>query len=176
MAISKALYSSASDEWRTPDSLFNYLDNIYDFTLDAAATDQNSKCPDYFTAQNSALTNNWRGRVWCNPPYSKGLCSEFVSRAYTQVCRERNAELAVLLLPARTDTKMWHELIFPLAEEVIFLKGRLKFMDGAGLTSNSAPFPSALVVYKPDGPFLPTKVGTLEASPVALTTPIKYLN
>ena len=174
MTLSKSLFSSASDEWRTPDSLYNYLDNIYDFTLDAAATAANAKTPVFFTAADSALTNTWRGRVWCNPPYSRGNCTEFVTKAYTEVCKKRNAEMAMLLLPARTDTIMWHSLIFPLATEIIFLKGRLKFMDAAGLTANSAPFPSALVKFDSADMLARTRLGTLEANPSGPATPIKY--
>jgi len=53
------------------------------------------------------------------------------------------AALAVFLLPARTDTRWWHEHALK-ATEIRFLRGRLKF----GEAKNSAPFPSVLLIYR----------------------------
>lgn len=154
MTLSKTLFSSKSDEWRTPDDLFDILNREFAFTLDVAATEQNALCAEYYTKQNSALLNPWHGSVWCNPPYSRKLAKEFVLRAVTEM---RVSELqgptlyhAVFLLPARTDTILWQELIFPHADQVRFLRGRLKFLGESGEETGTAPFPSAIVVFSQD--------------------------
>jgi site-specific DNA-methyltransferase (adenine-specific) len=79
----------------------------------------------------------WRGkRVFCNPPYGPGLRS-FLERAL-------EADIAVFLIPARTDTRWFHEIVLPYAKEIRFIKGRLKFGD----SKNSAPFPSMIVIFQ----------------------------
>ncbi len=50
---------------------------------------------------------------------------------------------SILLLPARTDTKIFHEIILPNAKEIRFIEGRLKFQQ----YKNSAPFPSMIVIF-----------------------------
>lgn len=64
MAISKVLYSGKSDEWTTPPELFNKLDAEFNFTLDAAASDNNHLCKKYFTASDDALSRSWGGRSY----------------------------------------------------------------------------------------------------------------
>lgn len=79
----------------------------------------------------------WAGkRVFCNPPYGPGITA-FLQRAH-------EAEIAVFLVPARTDTRWFHELVVTKAKEIRFIKGRLKFGD----SKNSAPFPSMIVVFR----------------------------
>ena len=145
-------FSSASDEWATPADLFAALDREFHFTLDAAATEKNAKCARFFTKEDDALGRDWaevaafgglagRGAVWLNPPYSRGLQAAFLQKARHESGKFRGPTVACLI-PARTDTKVWHETIFGQAE-VRFLKGRLRFGDAEA----SAPFPSALVIF-----------------------------
>lgn len=135
-------FSSASDEWATPLSLFNKLHAEFTFGLDAAATDENAKCALYFTAEEDALKGSWggHGAVWVNPPYSRGLQAKFIQKAL----EESKEQIVVMLIPARPDTKAWHQWIFPNAE-VRFIKGRVKFGDAKA----SAPFPSAIIIFRP---------------------------
>jgi phage N-6-adenine-methyltransferase len=136
----KTLFSKAANDWETPQNLFDIVNGVwgYEFTFDAAADERNFKVAHW---SGDSLEIPWEGRVWVNPPYN--LAKEFVSKAWKEV-REGRVELVTLLLPARTDTRMWHEVIALFAEEIIFLKGRLKF----GGSTNSAPFPSALVTFR----------------------------
>lgn len=168
--MNNVLFSSQSDNWRTPPGLFNYFNNLYHFTLDAAASPDNALCANYFDLNNSALGQDWQGphgpyRVWCNPPYTRGAAQSFFSKAVTEVWYKKNAELAVFLLPARTDTKLWQDQIFQFATEIIFLKGRVKFLNELGQGGNSAPFPSAIVVLTDSKD--PVKLGTLRADPLS---------
>ena len=140
--ITEAMYSSASNEWATPQWLFDELNEIYEFTLDPCATNEDAKCAKFYTKEQDGLLQDWGGEiVFCNPPYGREL-PKWVEKAYNE-SRKANTTV-VMLIPARTDTTYWHKWIFPFATEINFLKGRLKFGD----SKNSAPFPSALVVFK----------------------------
>lgn len=139
--INKSLFSSDSAEWATPQELFDELDKEFKFDLDIAANETNHKCEKYFTKENSAFDNEWFGTIWCNPPYGKTI-GEWV-----KACSEYNG-LSVMLIPARTDTKWFHEYIYNKPNvEIRFLKGRLHFNN----SKNSAPFPSMIVVFNGKG-------------------------
>lgn len=132
-------FSKKSDEWSTPQILFDNLNKEFNFNLDVAATKENAKCKYFYTINDNALLKSWIGICFCNPPYSK--CNEFVKKAYEEKMKN-NANKVVLLLPARTDTKWFHEYVLPYAE-IRFIKGRLKF----GNSKNAAPFPSMIVIF-----------------------------
>lgn len=130
------MFSSKTDKWATPQDFFDKLNNEFKFNLDVCADENNHKCARYFTKEQDGLLQEWGGaRVWCNPPYGKGV-EEWVKKC-------SKCDLAVMLLPARTDTKWFHEYIYGKAE-IRFVRGRLKF----GNQENSAPFPSMVVVFK----------------------------
>lgn len=136
------LFSNKSDEWETPHDFFAALDSEFHFSLDACATKQNRKCLRFFTQADDALNRPWSGNVWCNPPYSN--ISEWVKKA----CFETNmggCDVVVLLIPARTDTRWFHEYLYNKPNvELRFIRGRLKFGD----SKNGAPFPSMLAILK----------------------------
>lgn len=132
-------FSSKTDQWATPQDLFDQLDAEFGFTLDVCATFENAKCDRYFTAEDDGLAQQWTGVCWMNPPYGEEI-GQWVEKARLS---STDATVACLV-PARVDTAWWwNNCRFG---EVRFLRGRLKFGDG----SNSAPFPSAVVVFGPD--------------------------
>ena len=66
--------TSNKDDWETPQSLFDQLDEEFHFTLDAASNDQNAKCEHHYTVENSGLEHSWEGEtVFCNPPYGRNI-------------------------------------------------------------------------------------------------------
>ena len=130
-------YSSASQEWETPAELFDKYDSIYNFTLDVAASVTNAKCARFFSIDNDGLKNDWNGVIWCNPPYRN--VKLWIKKAYEESIK---GATVVMLIPARPDTKAWHEYVFKYAK-IEFLRGRLKFSN----SKNSAPFPSAIVIF-----------------------------
>ena len=141
--LSKGLMSSDKDCWETPQALFDELDAEFHFTLDAAASDTNTKCKQYFTKEQDALTRSWFGNVFVNPPYGRML-PRFVAKALNEA--KKSHLLVVMLTPARTDTSYWHDYIFPNATDIRFLRGRIKFeLDGN--PKDAAPFPSAVIVF-----------------------------
>lgn len=142
----QVMFSSDRHDWETPQQLFAELNSEFMFTLDAAADKKNSKCVKFFSAADDTLHNEWYGRVFCNPPYGKDI-PKFVQKAVEEI-QQPYCELIVLLIPARTDTKYWHEHIFNVADEIRFLKGRLKFETGGVPAAAPAPFPSAIIIYR----------------------------
>lgn len=125
MPFSRVVFSSQSGSWATSEALYTALDEEFHFTLDPCPLDPDT----------DGLVRSWYGeRVFCNPPYGRGIV-DWLAEA-------TEAEVAVYLLPSRTDTR-WFQSIFQSASQVLFLRGRLRF----GEARNSAPFPSALVLY-----------------------------
>lgn len=144
--ISLALYSSRSEEWATPQGLFDALDREFRFTLDAAASKENAKCARFYSkADRDGLTQPWGSEVvFLNPPYGREI-GKWMQRAAEQSSGAKAT--VVCLIHARTDTKWWHTWVMPYASELRFIRGRVTF---AGAT-NSSPFPSVVVVFRPGG-------------------------
>jgi phage N-6-adenine-methyltransferase len=131
-------FSSATDLWSTPQKLFDELNREFNFTLDVCAVPENTKCPTFYSPAEDGLLQPWTGVCWMNPPYGREI-GKWVQKAY-QAAEEGTTVIA--LLPARTDTAYWHEYVTKAAE-IRYLRGRLRFGDA----KNSAPFPSAVVVF-----------------------------
>jgi site-specific DNA-methyltransferase (adenine-specific) len=136
------LLSSERGDWATPQAFFDLVDAEFGFTLDAAASEGNAKCAQFYTEADDGLARPWTGTVWCNPPYGRGI-ADWVQRGYDE---SRRGATVVMLIPARTDTAYWHDYVMRAAE-VRLLRGRLVF--GTGEARANAPFPSALVVFRP---------------------------
>jgi phage N-6-adenine-methyltransferase len=130
-------FSSATDNWATPQDLFDKLNDLYQFELDVCASKENAKCKRFFTVEQDGLAQDWKGSCWMNPPYGREI-GKWMAKAYES---SKIGAKVVCLVPARTDTAWWHD--YAMNGEITFLKGRLKF----GNSKNSAPFPSALVVF-----------------------------
>ena len=134
----RVVFSRQTDEWETPQDLFDKLNDEFHFTLDPCASDENHKCESYFTKEDDGLSKKWGGVVFCNPPYSQ--IKRWVQKAHEE--SERGTTV-VLLIPSRTDTRWFHEYIYGKAE-IRFIKGRLHF---SGAKYN-APFPSMIVIMR----------------------------
>lgn len=154
-------FSSETDQWATPQEFFNKLNEEFNFELDVCADDINAKCVNYITknchVQQINAFDNYVGdgdgirvewhrfaeRCWMNPPYGRTI-GKWVKKAYEE---SKKGCLVVCLLPSRTDTRWFHDFIYNKpGVEIRFLKGRLKFGDA----TNSAPFPSMVVIFRPE--------------------------
>lgn len=138
----EVMFSSKTDNWETPQDFFDQLNAEFNFTLDPCADEVNHKCPRYFTRKEDGLLQKWAGEtVYCNPPYGREL-----SKWIAKCANESRHATVVMLIPARTDTRAFHEFIYGKAE-IRFIRGRLKF----GGCRQNAPFPSMVVVFKKGG-------------------------
>jgi len=157
------MFSSKTGEWETPPEVFRPLDKEFHFTLDVCATPQNAKVSRFFTKADDGLTRDWsRDICWMNPPYGR-VIGDWIKKAYEESLK---GATVVCLLPARTDTKWFHELILGKAE-IRFVKGRIAFLgegkviDGRVKLADfplekksknmpfAAPFPSMIVIFRP---------------------------
>jgi phage N-6-adenine-methyltransferase len=132
-------FSSASDDWPTPQDFFDDLNREFNFTLDPCSDEKNHKCASFFTAADDGLSQEWTGRVFMNPPYGRTI-GKWMQKAFESV--STSCEVVVCLVPARTDTAWWHD--YAMKGEVRYIRGRLKF----GGHKNSAPFPNAVVIFR----------------------------
>ena len=138
--INNGLFTSNSEEYSTSQDFFDELNKEFSFNLDVCATKDNTKCLIYYDKQRDGLKQSWDGyNIFMNPPYGS-VIKDWIKKA-----SEARGGVVVCLLPARTDTRYFHEYIYQKpGVEIRFIKGRLKF---GGLT-NSAPFPSMLVIFR----------------------------
>ena len=127
-------------DWRTPSHLFADLNREFGFDIDLAASPDNALCRRYYTEADDALRQPWAPwACYLNPPYAR--LYPWVQKAYDE---SRKGATVVMLLPASTDTRWYHDIIQPHAE-VRFLRGRLKF-EGA---QHPATFASMLAIFRP---------------------------
>ena len=132
-------FESAKTEWETPDEIYTPLHKEFDFSLDVAASEDNTKCNIFFTEKHNALNRPWCGVCWCNPPYGRAL-KDWVKKAVVETW---NGVTTVMLIPVRSNTIWWHELCIPFAE-IRFIKGRPKF----GGADEGLPWPLAIMIFR----------------------------
>lgn len=133
-------FSSKTDEWETPQAFFDKYNDKFQFSLDVCATKENAKCASFFTKKEDGLNKDWGGAVcWMNPPYGRQI-KLWMQKAYQE---SLSGATVVCLVPSRTCTAWWHD--YAMKGNIEFIRGRLKFGDA----KNSAPFPSAVVIFYP---------------------------
>jgi len=128
--------------WVTPKTFFEPLRQEFGLEIDAAASPDNSMLPVFFQqGVRCAFEQNWNGlKVWCNPPYGRKDIYRWVER-----CATGGASVVVALLPARTDTRWFHDFIYKKPNvEIRFVKGRIKFSG----TTGAGKFPSMVVIFR----------------------------
>ena len=132
-------FSSATDQWATPQGFYEDLHAEFGFGLDVCATPDNAKCDRYFTREIDGLSQEWTGVCWMNPPYGR-VIGDWMRKAWESA--QRGATV-VCLVPSRTDTRWWHD--YAMRGEIRYVKGRLRFGDAKA----NAPFPCAVVIFRP---------------------------
>lgn len=130
-----------NDEWLTPPEILAGL-GAFDLDPCAPATRPWDTATRHFTRADNGLARPWHGRVWLNPPY--GLI------AAKWLARLADHGDGIALIFARTETQMFFEHVWPKAEALLFLEGRLHFLtvDGRRAKTNAGA-PSVLVAYGP---------------------------
>ena len=119
-----------SDHYATPIKFYQKLHKEFNFDYDP--------CP--LRSEVDGLLTEWKGNIYINPPYSN--IQPFLTKGIEEI-RLGNAVKLVYLIPIRSDTKYWHEIIMPYATEIRFVKGRLNFNE----SKSPAPFPCVLVIF-----------------------------
>lgn len=149
--MDKIHFSTGKDNWETPQYIYDKLNKEFCFTLDPCADELNHKCDKYYTKKQDGLIQSWKGEtVFCNPPYSRKTKNNpgqiaWVKKCYTEA--RKNNIIVVMLIPARTDTQMFHDYILGNAE-IRFIRGRLNFENGGIKNKDPAPFPSMIVIFR----------------------------
>lgn len=142
--IAGILQQPKPHEWATPKVFFSALHDEFGFTIDVAADESNHKVDWWYGFGGiniNGLAHTWAGEVaFCNPPYGSHI-GAWVEKAHIEA---QHGATVVMLIPARTDTSYWHDFCMRAAE-IRFVRGRLAFGEGV----NPAPFPSAVVVFRP---------------------------
>ena len=151
MSYVGAPLSSERQDWGTPPDFIEWLTGRFDeltdgFDLVAAASSHNHKAPNFFTIDDNALFQSWFGNVWLNPPFGDGL-KNWLSKCALEI-ENPEVKSIYVLIPARTDTKWFHEIVIEHAAFVYLIKGRFNFIHGDAVDAANAPFPSMLVVYR----------------------------
>lgn len=156
MTLSKEMkvhYSSETNEWETPQNIFDELNDEFNFMLDPCATKENAKTDKFFTIEDDGLSQEWTETTFMNPPYGREI-KKWVKKAFEESLK---GTVVVCLIPARTDTSYWHDYIFNNACEIRFIRRRIKFGD----SKTDAPFPSAIVIFNhknaSETPYVTTK-------------------
>ena len=144
----EVMFGNNKNDWRTPPHLFGEWNKEFHFTLDPACNGEvDALCNKFYTPKEDGLKQSWAGeRVYVNPPYDNA--KEWVKKAYES---RNEADLIVMLLPSRTDTKYFHEYIYHKST-IRLLKGRIKFVgakhcapfQGYRSPDRSIPYPPSL--------------------------------
>lgn len=134
--------AKSKDDWATPQYFYDLLNREFHFTLDPCASDENHKCPKYYTIAQNGLEQSWEGEtVFVNPPFNQK--DEWIGKCWkeTKDLTKRPTTI-VLLIPSTTDTKAWHQYVME-AHEIRFCKGRVNFTG----TTTGATFPLSVIVF-----------------------------
>lgn len=147
----EAMTSTGKDDWETPAWLFDSLNAEFHFTLDPCCTHETAKCAKHYTPVENGLLQDWGGGeiVFCNPPYSRKTRTNPGQITWVQKCAaeaKKPGTVVVALLPARTDTELFHRYIYGQAE-IRFLKGRVSFLDH-GKETGKPLFGSMICIWR----------------------------
>jgi site-specific DNA-methyltransferase (adenine-specific) len=137
--LNDSLFMSNKDDWETPKDLYAVLNTEFNFSLDPCCSKETAKCSSYYTIEDDGLSKDWKGTVFMNPPYGRGIIN-WIKKAKEE---SDKGSTVVCLIPARTDTKWWHTYCMKSAE-IRLLTKRLTF-EGA---NNKATFPAAIIVFR----------------------------
>lgn len=138
-----------SDSYGTPRWLFDYLNDEYSFTCDAAASDENHLCDHYYTAENSALDADWSesgGHIFCNPPFSVGMKERFLAKAWDEYVKKGVS--SVFVIPADATNKCWLDHIYRKATKITLINGRVAFVDPATGNPSKAGLGAAIIEFQ----------------------------
>lgn len=126
--------NSGNNEWYTPPHIIEAARKVMGgiISLDPASSDKANEtvgAPTHYTVEDDGLSREWRGRVWLNPPYQRGLVDKFV----THLMSSPHVTQAVVLVNNGTETD-WAQRLLAAATAVCFPKGRIRYVAEDGET------------------------------------------
>jgi hypothetical protein len=130
-----------SDNWATPKEFYDKLNAEFAFDFDPCPLSKYEITPD-----KDGLLIEWGLRNYINPPYRRNLKEAFVLKAIEE---SKKGKLCVMLLPVSTSTKLFHDIILPNANEIRFIKGRIKFVGvntKGELVNDKSPMHDSMIV------------------------------
>lgn len=142
--------SSVHDAWQTPpellDKLYPVVNGIFDLDpcSNAVGISANVNAKTHYIKEMDGLNLPWQGKVFCNPPYQRGITELWIEKCHTEHKAGRTS-LIIALLAARPETKAWNTWIKKSAD-IFLLRKRLRYYEN-GLKGNHCPFPSAIVIW-----------------------------
>lgn len=135
------MFSGKDMTWETPQDFYDKLNSEFHFSLDVCASPHNAKCKKFFTSEDNGLIQSWKKHsCWMNPPFGRDI-KLWLEKAWKE--SQQAGTTVLCLTPARTDTIYQHQIVFPHAKAICFIKGRLKYSN----SKDSAPFPNQLVLF-----------------------------
>lgn len=133
------------DEWETPDDFFDGVDEYYGgLGLDVCASKENHKLYNYYSKKEDGLKREWKGRCWCNPPYSNQ--KPWIEKSIKSV--KDGETIILMLIPMNPETKYFQELILnsSYVKKIFIIGGRLSFLQD-GKKVGSPKFGSCLIEF-----------------------------
>jgi phage N-6-adenine-methyltransferase len=125
---------TGENEWYTPVEYIAAARAVLgEIDLDPASSDianETVKAAKFFTLEDDGLTQEWRGRVWMNPPYAQPAIQQFSEKLALEIKEGRTAS-AIALTHNYTDTRWFHHLA-KAADAICFTRGRIGFLSPSG--------------------------------------------
>lgn len=134
------------DSWSTPQYIFDWLNSNHNFDVDLAADASNSKVNTFYSVYASALDQDWHEASsvgFCNPPYSS--ISPWVKKAIDEA---KKGFTTVMLIPT-PNGESYYQNLFDNANELIFITGRLSFVNYQGDPQSGNTRGSCVAVFRP---------------------------
>lgn len=132
--------ASLSQEYETPDPLFDQLNNEFHFMIDICASESNHKLPNYYTKQQNCFTKDWTQTSWINPEFVR--VKKFVQKAFEDSMKFGST--IVMIIMVKSNTNWWRDYVMK-AKEVRFINQKVQFKD----TKQGLRFPCAIVIFAP---------------------------
>lgn len=131
----KAMFTSQRQNWKTPKEFLKVLEKEFGKMFDPCSSKNYTN-----GGKIDGLKVSWKKKNFINPPYTTREQDLWLKKGFEEF---KKGKLCIFLIPARTGTKRFHEIILPHAKEIKFIKGGLKFDD----QENYAPFDSMIVIF-----------------------------
>lgn len=139
------------DDWATPAEYIQAVEARYGpLTLDAACLEDTAQANSFYTPEDNALIQPWRGHCfWLNPPFDELKKGEWGEKAAAEAALPDT--LGLMLTPVRTGSEWWRWLVFEsgVCREVLFNYPRIKFLVG-GVPMERPAFDTNLLVLRGD--------------------------